>query len=123
MGQHDRYGKRLMALACGADFCDFGTSRDVFLCAGQPGRIDGVVADRIAVELESRVSKQGRGALMDLVLHPCPGKFLAMMPVHMSDPEITLRTKRVIERFRLQRVDGAPSSTGFLGAWATAPHA
>jgi hypothetical protein len=35
------------------------------------------------------VSEQVRGALLDLICHPYPKKLLVLLPVHMSNPEIT----------------------------------
>lgn len=43
----------------------------------------------IAVELESRVSKQVRGAVLDLLLHPYAKKLLVIMPVHIADANVT----------------------------------
>ena len=44
----------------------YGPTLEIDYGAGQAARIDGTVGDSIAVELESRVSKQVRGAVMDL---------------------------------------------------------
>jgi len=89
MGQHDRYGKRLMRAMCGGMFTDYGPRIEVQLGAGAPRRIDGAVGDQIAVEIDSRVSKQIRGALIDLVLHSYAKKLLILVPVHMTDPVVT----------------------------------
>ncbi len=64
-----------------------------------PARIDGAVGD-IAIEIESRVSKQVRGALMDLICHTNPKKLLILLPVHMSNPEDTaLQCRNILGRF------------------------
>jgi hypothetical protein len=89
MGQHDAYGKHLMALVGGTSYSDWGSSLEVDFGAGEPGRIDGTIGGQIAVEIESRVSKQVRGAVLDLVLHPYEKKLLILMPVHMTNPVAT----------------------------------
>jgi len=52
-------------------------------------RIDGTVAGQVAVEIESRRSKQVRGAVLDLFCHAYPKKLLLILPVHMSNAETT----------------------------------
>ena len=64
---HDAYGKHVMRKATQGAFCDSGPQVRVNLGNGSFARIDGVVCD-IAIEAESRVSKQVRGALVDLLL-------------------------------------------------------
>ncbi|MEM7206439.1 MAG: hypothetical protein AAF434_01315 [Pseudomonadota bacterium] len=86
MGSHDEYGKELLRRAAGADYEVYGLPVEVDFGAGQPGRIDGSIAGRIAVEVESRVSKQIRGAVLDLVLHKHPKKLLIILPKHASNP-------------------------------------
>lgn len=46
--------------------------------------------------MESRVSKQVRGAFVDLVLHHCAKKLLVLLPVHMSDVRATAAQCRYI---------------------------
>ena len=58
---------------------------------GRPACIDGTLDQNVAVELESRVSKQVRGAVLDLLCHSYPKKLLVLLPVHMSDVEVTAR--------------------------------
>jgi hypothetical protein len=88
MGSHDDYGKKVLQRAVGDSFASWGAAVEVDYRAGQPARIDGVVAGTIAVEVESRTSKQVRGAVLDLVFHRCPKKLLVLLPVHMSDAEV-----------------------------------
>jgi hypothetical protein len=83
---HDAYGKAIMRDAAGDAFLDgvpvcsvhFGND-----AAG--GRIDGVVGNRIAVEVESRTPKQIRGAVLDLLFHPYPCKLLLIIAGHQND--------------------------------------
>ena len=98
MADHDRYGKDVLKSAAGSDirlkspYIDYG--------AGLPARIDGTVGDHIAVEIESRVAKQVRGAILDLICHRYPKKLLVLLPVHMSNPDITLsQCRNILSRF------------------------
>jgi hypothetical protein len=70
---------------------DYGTIRSA--------RIDGTVG-AIAVEIESRVSKQVRGAVMDLLCHQYPRKLLVLLPVHMTSPQDTAaQCRNILARF------------------------
>ncbi len=89
MPQHDEYGKQVMKLAAGTAYTDHGRSVEIDYGAGQPARIDGTVGKTTAVEIESRVAKQVRGAVLDLICHNYPKKLLVLLPVHMSNPEAT----------------------------------
>lgn len=95
MGSHDTYGKRLLQAAAGEAYEMYGAPVEVDYGAGQPARIDGAVAGKIAVEVESRTSKQIRGAVLDLICHKYPKKLLILLPVHMSNPEIAAEQCRV----------------------------
>ncbi len=94
-----------MRTAVGADYQDWGSSVCVDYMAGQPARIDGTVGSKIAVEIESRVSKQIRGAVLDLICHPYPKKLLILLPVHMSDAEIAASQCRYIMARFLRTAD------------------
>jgi len=65
---------------------------------GSSARIDGVIGEDVAVEVESRVSKQVRGAVCDLIFHPFPKKLLVIVPVHMTDADICAEQCRTILR-------------------------
>jgi hypothetical protein len=100
MGTHDAYGKQVMRTAAGEAYNDWGQSVCVEYGAGQPARIDGTVGGSIAVEIESRVSKQIRGAVLDLMCHRYPKKLLILLPVHMSDAEIAAsQCRHIMGRF------------------------
>jgi hypothetical protein len=85
VGSHDAYGKEVLRVAAAAAFVDWGASVEVDYGAGRPARIDGSVSGTIAVEVESRTSKQVRGAVLDLLFHPYPKKLLVLVPMYMSD--------------------------------------
>lgn len=89
MGIHDEYGKAVLRAAVGDRLELYGSPVEVDYGAGQPARIDGAIDRRIAVEVESRVSKQVRGAVLDLICHPYPKKLLVLLPKHMSNPQVT----------------------------------
>jgi hypothetical protein len=93
MGIHDRYGKNVLNMAAGHAFDEY-LGVDVDYGAGRGARIDGAVNGTIAVEIDSRVSKQVRGAVLDLMLHPFPKKLLVLIPANMSD--ITTTAKQCV---------------------------
>ena len=98
MGQHDDYGKRILRESVGGVFNAYGASVEVNYGAGMPARIDGTVAGRVAVEVESRVAKQIRGAVLDLLCHDYPKKLLLLLPVHISNAETTAHQCRLALR-------------------------
>src|SRR5207247_1910051 len=87
MGDIEKVGKELMKRAAGPQFVDGGPSVSFdFGPEAGSATIDGTVAGVVAVEIESRVPKQVRGALVDLVMHPYPKKLLLLLPVHTGNP-------------------------------------
>lgn len=56
MGIHDKYGKDVLRRAAGSQFQSLGPNIEVDFGVGTLARIDGEVAGKIAVEIESRVS-------------------------------------------------------------------
>jgi hypothetical protein len=76
---HDEYGKAVLR-AADSEFSANADATTVRFQSGGFTRIDGVVGTDVAVEVESRVSKQVRGAIVDLVLHPHPLKLLVLLP-------------------------------------------
>lgn len=100
MAGHDDYGKHLLMQTAGDAAEQYGSSLEVDYGAGQPARIDGTVGKMVAVEFESRVSKQVRGAVLDFICHPYPKKLLALLPVHISDPTVTaVQCRNILRRF------------------------
>jgi len=94
MGMHDQYGKKLMKQING--FRDSGDTTIIGIGGKSYARIDGTIRNQVAVEIESRVFKQIRGAILDLLLHECPKKLLILLPVHMSNPFETSEKCRLI---------------------------
>jgi hypothetical protein len=100
MPPDDQYGKALLRRAVGEEFKSSGPTVQVDFGAGSPGRIDGTIASEVAAEIESRVSKQIRGAIMDLILHPYPKKLLVLLPVHMQNAEsAAVQCRAILARF------------------------
>jgi hypothetical protein len=95
---HDEYGKRVLSAATSRAAL-YGPTVEINYGAGLPARIDATVGD-IAVEIESRVSKQVRGAVLDLICHPHPKKLLVLLPVHMSNASVTAeQCRNILKRF------------------------
>lgn len=99
LGVHDMYGKSVLRIAAGSAFQEYGPA--VFTPYGDRGgaTIDGVLGTSIAVEIESRVSKQVRGALLDLICHPFPKKLLVLLPVHMDASLCAAQCMHILDRF------------------------
>lgn len=87
MGTHEQYGKRLIREIAGSDFHEVSPRIDVDYGAGKPARIDGTVGRTVAVEIEARVPKQVRGAIMDLICHRYPKKLLIVMEENLQNAE------------------------------------
>jgi cupin 2 domain-containing protein len=97
--RHDEYGKRVLREATKGAAIEYGTPVEINYGAGQPARIDAIVGD-IAVEIESRVSKRVRGAVVDLICHPHPKKLLLLLPVHMNNTGVTAeQCRNIMKRF------------------------
>lgn len=84
-----------MQSASGNGFTGSGFQRVVSFGGHGQAYVDGVVGSDVVVEIESRVAKQVRGAVLDLLLHPFQKKLLVLIPVHM-DPEMTAAQCRYI---------------------------
>src|SRR5687767_13129935 len=100
MGEHDAYGKAVLRSAAGSAFRDWGAAVSVSYGPKGGATIDGVVGNSIAVEIESRVSKQVRGAVLDLICHAHPKKLLLLLPVHMTNQALCAeQCSAILERF------------------------
>ena len=99
MGSHDKYGKKLIQKAT-EDLAKLsGPSVEINYGCGQPARIDATYKN-IAIEIESRTSKQVRGAVLDLICHEYSNKLLVIIPAHMNNPENTAgQCLNILKRF------------------------
>lgn len=105
MGIHGQYGKRVMVEAFGSAFTDWGASVEVNYGCDHPAQIDGTIGRTVAVEIESRVDKQIRGSVLDLICHPFPKKLLILQAVNMHDVvNSTNQCRNILGRF-LQEQD------------------
>jgi len=86
MGQHAAYGRSLLVDLVGKHFTDDWRATMVEYCGGTSAHIDGVIGEDCAIEIEARVDKQVRGALVDLLLHGCSRKLLILIPAWMNQP-------------------------------------
>lgn len=99
MAGHDDYGKRVIQKAANDAASIYGRSVEIDYGTAQPARIDATLGE-IAIEVESRVSKQVRGAVLDLICHSNPKKLLILLPVHMGSPEATAtQCRNILSRF------------------------
>ena len=98
MGTHGRYGDDVLHRAVGPLFRNFGGTVEIDLGPGK-ARIDGTIGNRVAIEIESRTSKQVRGAVLDLILHPFPKKLLILEPVHMDAQMTAIQCEFILGKF------------------------
>ncbi len=84
MGAHDKYGKKLLGEILGARWSTLTSSRS-YDWGGVRADLDGVIRSaetrvvECAVEIEAKVYKQIRGAILDLAYHSAPKKLLVII--------------------------------------------
>ncbi|HEV2175735.1 MAG TPA: hypothetical protein VGW33_00800 [Terriglobia bacterium] len=84
MASHDKYGKELMHQLLGDRWSSYDSQRSIAE-AGVRADLDDVIIAldsqqvECAVEIEARVYKQIRGAIVDLALHSAPKKLLVVI--------------------------------------------
>ncbi len=93
---HDIYGKKVLREAFKEDFNDHPDSISFGSQAGS-FKIDGTIEGNIAVEIESRVNKQVRGAIVDIICHPFPKKLIIIIAKH-SNQNIENQCKEILKR-------------------------
>jgi hypothetical protein len=94
---HDGYGKLVLRKAARADFRNVGPC--VITSYGKScAHIDGTVGSTIAVEVESRTSKQVRGAVLDLILHTYPKKLMILIPMYIGKHQVA-ECEFILNRF------------------------
>lgn len=97
--KHDQYGKRVLKSAFGDGFNPKPEPFhfDKINHSAGTARIDGEIDAMVAVEIESRASKQVRGALLDLAFHPHKKKLLVIIKKYGN--EITpVQAKAILEK-------------------------
>ena len=92
---HDAYGKKILRQATSDAVELLGPAVQIDYGTSHPARIDGAVGD-VAIELEARVGKQVRGAVLDLICHPL---LLVIMPVEHVGKAVPEQCKNVLARF------------------------
>lgn len=102
MGIHDDYGKELLRESLGTRWDAHSSQRSIEL-AGVRADLDGVIISKdgthveCAVEIEARVYKQIRGAIVDLALHPAPSKLLIVM---LAQPQVGKDEDKMISHIK-----------------------
>jgi hypothetical protein len=97
-GHHD-YGKWILHEATEGRAAFHGLSLEIDYGMGPQTTIDATVGD-IAVEIEAGVSRQVRGAVLDLICHPYPKKLLVLLPDHITSRGITAeQCRNILKRF------------------------
>jgi hypothetical protein len=111
---HDTYGKAVLKAAFPDEF-DSRPPRvhfDETLKDAGTATIDGRIGEDIAVEVESRVSKQVRGALVDLAFHPYPKKLMVLIRAYtnrFTGPQCRVILRRLCpdSRFEVVEIEGS----------------
>jgi hypothetical protein len=111
----DQYGKSLFRRVAGDSFSNRKEPCTIGYGTGAASsRIDGVVGDQIAVEIESGNPKRIRGAVLDLLWHPYPAKLLVIVEGMQNKVQESAQQCRVIlgrdlsiERYRVVVLDGS----------------
>lgn len=97
-GHHD-YGKWVLHEATEGRAVFSGPSVEIAYGNGPPAPVDATVGN-IAIEIEAGISKQVRGAILDLICHPHPRKLLILLPDHITSRGITAEQCRsILKRF------------------------
>ena len=101
MRQHEDYGQKLLATIAKGHFTNDREFTRVEYPGGTMAFIDGVIKPDCAIEIESRVDKQVRGALLDLLSHPYTKKLLILIPAHMNNPDKTKeQCEGILQKFK-----------------------
>jgi hypothetical protein len=99
MGNHETYGKLVLRSAAGPAYRDQGPDVQIDYGTHAPAKIDGTVGP-IAVEIESRTSKQVRGAVLDLICHQGSKELLVLLPAHThSVTDTAVQCRNILGRF------------------------
>ena len=115
MGRYESYAFDVLSTTFGKDWSRgderlFSYGYD----AGQ-GSVDGVLNERIAVEIGVGSPKQIRAGILDLVLHPAPARLLILVdtPDHPTD-RAALQAQAILDRMsargQVVRLSGSPSN-------------
>lgn len=96
---HDQYGRQVLYDATEGRASLFGSPLEIDYGSGPPAHVAATVGD-IAIQIEPRISKQVRGAILDLVCHPFLKKLLVLVPVSITSPGISAeQCRQILARF------------------------
>jgi hypothetical protein len=128
MGIHDDYGKRLLAGILGQRrWVTSGNDRSVEM-AGVRADLDGVILSEdsarveCAVEIEAKIYKQIRGAILDLAWHSAPRKMLVIILAQSQlGPEEKVRAHLMFVWQKLTTCANVPFELVVLRGTGTTP--
>ena len=83
--KHNQYVRKLLIEILEDKFVFKGKDIQVKF-VGFTARIDGIIRNQCAIEVESRTPKQVKGALVDLLFHPLDKKLLILVPTKELNP-------------------------------------
>ena len=97
---HEEYGRQILSMVAGATFDALGEDTLIDYGAGRRSQVTGVIDGSIVVKVESGTPKEIRNGVLDLICHRLPKKFLIIIPVHTSNPEIAAtQCQNIMSRF------------------------
>jgi hypothetical protein len=96
--EHDGYGKKVLQHATNGRAIHSGPEVETHYGTGGLARIDGVCGD-VAIEVEARVPKQVRGAVLDLICHSYSKKLLLLMPANMKADNVAEQCRYIMRKF------------------------
>lgn len=98
------YVKLVLTKIAGSGFISTGPSIRVDFKRGGRVRVFGTIGSCVAVGVESRGSKQVRGAVVDLICHPYRKKLLILVSRYLRNPTTLARQcESIMTRFLDQR--------------------
>lgn len=93
------YGREVLAIATGNTASHDSDAGRIDYGAGWQVELAGVVGD-VVVEFEHRDGKPVRGAVLDLICHPCPRKLLVLIPANIGKIDVAAaQCRNIFARF------------------------
>ena len=99
MGIHEDYGKDILRRASKGKAELAGPTVEIDYGTPYAAKVDGTYQKCVAIEIESRVNKQVRGAVLDLICHRYPKKLLVLLPAYINVSTCPVECRNILERF------------------------
>ena len=99
MGIHENYGKDILRRASKGKAEWAGPTVEIDYGTPYAAKVDGTFHKCVAIEIESRVNKQVRGAVLDLICHRYPKKLILLLPAYININTCPLECRNILERF------------------------